>query len=212
MRLLAIETSVGAASVALMQDGAIVGEEYSSEPRAHVEFLMPAIERLCDLRTLDALAVDIGPGGFSGLRAGVATAKALAQALGIGVHPVGSLQALSDAAPQANWLCLDSGRGRVYARPFAGETKVWEAADLAEELGDEPLAGWAPYPEMNGCLWVHRERPRARDIALAARLVAPVSAEKVEPVYLRGTDTKIAWEGSGAIIERPDRVKIKGER
>lgn len=212
MKLLAIETSVGAASVALLEDDVVLAEEASTDPRGHVEFLMPAIGRICDLAAVTEIAVDIGPGGFSGLRAGVATAKALAQTLGLVVRPVGSLQAIAGAAPQANWLCLDAGRGRVYARPLAGVTRVLTAAELAEAVGDEPLAGWAPYAELDGCLWVHRERPRARDVALVAREVGAIDASKVEPIYLRGTDAKISWEGSGAMIERPDRVKVKGQR
>ncbi len=59
----------------------------------------------CTVADIDAIAVDIGPGLFTGLRVGVATAKALAQALGIGVLGVGSLDVLAAAA-------LDGGPGR----------------------------------------------------------------------------------------------------
>lgn len=212
MRILAIETAAGPASVALAEDGAIVAEATSTDPRGHVEFLMPAIERICDLRTLSAIAVDIGPGGFTGLRSGVTTAKALAQTLGISVHAVCSLSAYAAVAPQAIWTCLDAGRGRVYARSQGGTIKVYDAPGLKAAVANEPIAGWAPYADLDTCLWVHREMPRARDIALAARDVPAVEPTSIEPLYLRGEVTQIDWEGRGAIIERPDRVKIAGER
>jgi tRNA threonylcarbamoyl adenosine modification protein YeaZ len=212
VRLLAIETACGPASVALLEGSEVVTEEISTDPRGHVEFLMPAIERICDLRTLTGIAVDIGPGGFTGLRAGVTTAKALAQTLGIGIHAVSNLTAFAAVAPQAIWTCVDAGRGRVYARSQGGTTKVYESTDLVAAIGNEPVAGWAPYPALDTCLWVHRDLPRARDIALAARDVPAAEPTTIEPLYLRGEDTEIDWEGRGAVIERPDRVKIAGEK
>lgn len=205
MTLLAIETACGPASVALMRDGAVHAEAISDDPRGHVEFLMPAIERICALRELDEIAVDIGPGAFTGLRAGVATAKALAHTLGIPVRPVGSLEVVAASAPGARWAVVDAGRGRAYAQGPGHPAALWDAAELAAAIGADPVAGWVSF-DLDGCAWVRRARPHARDVA--AHAGAPAPAASIEPVYLRGAGRAIDWEGRGAVIERPGRVKI----
>ncbi len=117
MTLLAIETATDTVAVALLRDDGGVTERVHAGGRAHAELLAPSIEEVCatagcTVRDLDAIAVDIGPGLFTGLRVGVATAKALAQALGIGVLGVTSLDVLAAAA-------LDADRDRRDADPGA---------------------------------------------------------------------------------------------
>jgi tRNA threonylcarbamoyladenosine biosynthesis protein TsaB len=105
VNLLAIESAtnlVGAAVVA----GDHGVERSHQGGRRHAESLIPAVEEVCALAgltlpDLDAVAVDVGPGLFTGLRVGVATAKALAQGLGLGVLGVGSLDVLAAGAREA---------------------------------------------------------------------------------------------------------------
>jgi tRNA threonylcarbamoyladenosine biosynthesis protein TsaB len=101
--LLAIETATDMVGAALLRDDGGGAERMHFGGRAHAELLAPAIEEVCavsgcSVADVDVVAVDVGPGLFTGLRVGVATAKALAQALGIGVLGVGSLDVLAAAA------------------------------------------------------------------------------------------------------------------
>jgi len=134
--------------------------------RAHAERLIPAIEEVCALEgctvaDVDAIAVDIGPGLFTGLRVGVATAKALAQALGIGVLGVASLDILAAAAAERAGSggggpvvsVVDARRGEVFAASYrfdrAGALPNGEAVDpgsvredRAEPMAPEALVEW----------------------------------------------------------------------
>lgn len=97
--------------------------------RRHAENLAPAISQVLEragigLERVEAIAVDLGPGLFTGLRVGVATAKGLAQGLGIGVLGVTSLEILAWAALDAGWPgtvvpVIDGRRGEVFAAHYA---------------------------------------------------------------------------------------------
>ena len=103
MIVLALESAtdlVGAAVLGEVAPGSAVTE---TGGRRHAEALAPALQQVCrnagvPLAALDVIAVDVGPGLFTGLRVGVATAKALAQGLGIGVVGIESLDILAAAA------------------------------------------------------------------------------------------------------------------
>ncbi len=103
MNILAIETATGLVGAALRDGDGRTFDRAEVGARRHAEALAPAIAAVCDdagvgLHDVDLVAVDAGPGLFTGLRVGVATAKALGQALGIGVLPVRSLDVLAAAA------------------------------------------------------------------------------------------------------------------
>ena len=96
MKILAIETSTPASSVAIGEDSQLLGMSVNVDRRGHVGFLMPAIDfmlRQADWapRDVDVVAVDIGPGPYTGLRAGIATAQAFAAAVGAQMVTVSSL-------------------------------------------------------------------------------------------------------------------------
>jgi tRNA threonylcarbamoyladenosine biosynthesis protein TsaB len=101
--LLAIESATDLVGVALVRDHGGEVERVHAGGRAHAELLAPAIEEVCALSgctvgEVDTIAVDVGPGLFTGLRVGVATAKALAQALPAQLLGVSSLDILAAAA------------------------------------------------------------------------------------------------------------------
>ena len=155
MNLLGIDTSTAAsAACVLRSDGEAFEREPASErltqPPAHAAELMPAIaQAMADAGLgyddLDAIAVGVGPGGFTGLRIGVATARALANSAGLEVRPVSSLSALSDGIEAEHRLAvIDARRGEVFARlDPRGDERVAEPAELAQRVagsGLHPLA------------------------------------------------------------------------
>jgi tRNA threonylcarbamoyladenosine biosynthesis protein TsaB len=131
MNLLAIESATNLVGAALVTDGDSAAERSHQGGRMHAESLAPAIEEVCALsgltvRDIDAIAVDTGPGLFTGLRVGVATAKALAQGLGLGVLAVSSLDILAAGAREEAGpgrartvvVVVDARRGEVFASRY----------------------------------------------------------------------------------------------
>ena len=129
--LLAIESATNLVGVALLTDWGSGAERSHQGGRVHAEMLAPAIEEVCAIsgltvQDIDVVAVDVGPGLFTGLRVGVATAKALAQALGLGVLGVSSLDILAAAAVAEVGTeggptvvaVVDARRGEVFAARY----------------------------------------------------------------------------------------------
>jgi tRNA threonylcarbamoyladenosine biosynthesis protein TsaB len=89
MRILAIDTALGACAAAVLdsQRGVILADESIAMMRGHAEALMPLIARVmdaarCEFAELDRVAVTVGPGSFTGLRVGIAAARGIALAAG----------------------------------------------------------------------------------------------------------------------------------
>lgn len=100
MNILAIDTSTSSLSVCIMQDDVILGEINLNNGLVHSTTLMPTIDSLFNLldfdkKSLDLIATSVGPGSFTGIRIGVATANAFAMALNIPVISISSLDALA---------------------------------------------------------------------------------------------------------------------
>ena len=123
MKLLAIDSSGLVASVALMEDDILVGEYTIHNKKTHSQTLLPMIADMMkmsgiDKNDLDAIAVAAGPGSFTGLRIGAATAKGLAQGLGIPIVPISSLEGLAyNLQGLSDPVCpiMDARRGQVYS-------------------------------------------------------------------------------------------------
>lgn len=152
--LLGIETAAGLVGVALADaDGPLAGVWLRSD-RRHAETLAPAVEHVLSqagvtLADVEAIAVDVGPGLFTGLRVGVATAQGLAEGLGVGVVQVTSVDVLASEAYEGGWdgpvaAVVDARRGEVFAARYAGPPPA--ADGLVDGLADGPAEGLADGP------------------------------------------------------------------
>jgi tRNA threonylcarbamoyladenosine biosynthesis protein TsaB len=188
MLILAFDTATEVATSALVDDGELLGERTS-----RAVTLLEDVDALLrqsgtHTRDVEALAVGIGPGSFTGVRIGLSTARGLALALGIPVAGVSTLDALAAGAPGAIPV-IDARRrevflpGRVLApgeveveagRMYVGSGAVRYRSVLEAAGADVP-------PDAD-----ERHLPRARFHAQLARDFRP--AEEVEPLYLRLPD------------------------
>ena len=131
MKILALDSSGLVASVALLEDDTLVAEYTMNYKKTHSQTLLPMLDEIkkaveLDLETLDAIAVAAGPGSFTGLRIGSATAKGLGLALNKPLIGVPTLEALAynlyDTAP-GTLVCpiMDARRKQVYTGVYAFE-------------------------------------------------------------------------------------------
>jgi len=142
-------------------------------------------------RELEGLAVGIGPGSFTGIRIGLATARGLALALGVPVAGVSTLDALAAGAPEAVPV-IDARRGEVFV--LQGEPRVLAPDELQLAAGTVCVgSGAVRYRSLLEAAGAdvppdqdERHLPRARFHAQLARHFGP--AEAVEPMYLRVPD------------------------
>jgi len=130
MKILAIETATPIGSAALLDDDAVLAESESPAPMRHLEWLLPAIQDMLDslqwrVEDVEGLAVSRGPGSFTGLRIGMATAAVWARARGIPVAGVSTLETIAAGiADAAGAICvlLDARQGQYAGALFAGRT------------------------------------------------------------------------------------------
>ena len=126
MKILAIDTSGPACSVALAADGKLLGEIVTNSALTHSETVMPAVDELLSRENISCAEIDrfaavAGPGSFTGVRIGVCVVKALAHAAGKPCVRVNALEALAVGAWGAgDAVCpiLDARRGQVYCAAF----------------------------------------------------------------------------------------------
>ncbi|WDF32597.1 tRNA (adenosine(37)-N6)-threonylcarbamoyltransferase complex dimerization subunit type 1 TsaB [Arthrobacter agilis] len=214
MLLLALDTSA-AATVALLRDDDVVGRFGSGDTRSHAEVLAPAVQRvLADADVagsdLDAVIAGVGPGPFTGLRAGLVTARTLSFVWGVPLHGVMSLDALafeavaSGAVGGTDFLVgTDARRGEVYWASYrsAGAAvpellegpHVGAAGTLPRGL---PLVGRAAslYPaDVVAVPAFATADPDAVSLGRAAhaRLVARQPLLDTTPLYLRESDARV---------------------
>ncbi|HUS32575.1 MAG TPA: tRNA (adenosine(37)-N6)-threonylcarbamoyltransferase complex dimerization subunit type 1 TsaB [Kofleriaceae bacterium] len=143
MKILGIDSSTPIASAAVLDDGNLLASG-ESDAAGHRADLLVLIDRVCREAgvaplQLDAIAIGAGPGSFTGLRIGMATAKGIAFAAGKPLWGVSSLAALAYPVDKPHVVAvLDARRGELYAgvyrrAPFAldGEERLIAPADLA---------------------------------------------------------------------------------
>lgn len=219
MTILGFDTSTSRLTVAATDGRSVLCErdvapEPSGRPR-HARELLRAIEAVVGdaggWQAVEKIAVGEGPGTFTGLRIGIATANALAGSMGVPVTGVSSLAALGLGALQAGRPVLavaDAKRGEVFTALFDHDRARWEPrvehpAELAQRLRAD---GVAPVAAGEGAVRFRHELeaagafvPGDRDPAhrLHARHVCEMASERpgareaVRPVYLRRPDAEL---------------------
>jgi tRNA threonylcarbamoyladenosine biosynthesis protein TsaB len=191
MLILAFDTATDVATSALVLDGEVLGERTSRAVTVLEDVDALLRQAGAHTRELEGLAVGIGPGSFTGVRIGLATARGLALALGVPVAGVSTLDALAAGAPGAVPV-VDARRGEVFV--LEDEPRVLAPAALQLSPGTLCVGNGAvryrAQLEAEGAEIPpdedERHLPRARFHAQLARDYGP--AESVEPLYLRVPD------------------------
>ena len=221
MNVLGFDTSTAATSVCLLRaDGEAFEVEPAVErlfePPGHARELMPGVDRVMreaavGFGDLDAIAVGTGPGGFTGLRIGIATAHGIAQSAGVPLHPVLSLDALAAGIEVPGtrvpgtvpFPLIDAKRREVYGPgPFVGsiDDAIARAPEGALAAGDGSIrfrealesAGIRVAP---GDSRMHVVR--SLYICRLAATVPSAPPESVVPCYLRAPDAKPPSRSAG---------------
>lgn len=219
MNVLGFDTSTAATSVCVLRaDGEAFelspGPEALAAPPGHASELMPRVAEAMEraglgFGELDAIAVGRGPGTFTGLRIGIATARALATANDLPVRPVSSLAALAAGIDAPLRLPLiDAKRGEVFAALYEGGEERWPAFVAGPEALAERVQAQSPsalaagdgalrFREVLEAAGVEVAPPESQlhvvrgvHVCSLAANVEAVSPEAVLPDYIRAPDAK----------------------
>ena len=212
--LLAIDTAGAACSVALWAEGKVLAHEIAATQHGHAVALAPMLDRLAaatgtELKTLGTIAVSCGHGGFTGMRVGLATARALALAVGCPAIGIGSFQVLAASAARSGGAydgpllaVLDSRREELFAaelddalRPCGAPLLLLPEAigALCRQRGlalvaEAELAQFAA-PDFAGLVMRHANADAAAVAELAA--TRPDLHLPAEPIYVRPPDVSM---------------------
>jgi len=230
--VLGIETATIHTGVALVSERGVLASAELGGERAGHELIVPVLERLldwvgADMAQVGGIAVDVGPGLYTGMRVGIATAKTFAQTLPAPIVGLASLDVLAfmhRTSPHVICATLDAKRGEVFYafyRPVPGGV-TREGGHLVappDGLAAEIAARGHPVLVVgNGALVYRRSFEEAvgegefgsperafPSAAALADLAVPRflreehdSLQDVEPIYLRKTDAEIAWDQRAA--------------
>jgi tRNA threonylcarbamoyl adenosine modification protein YeaZ len=201
MRILAIETATEACSVALFENGALVGARHVELGRGHAERLVPMIAELPEKGRAEEIRVSLGPGSFTGVRIGLAAARSLGVAWNARVRGFPTLALVAATARQdhegALDVCMNGGHGEWFVQQFD-----------ANGLPAGPLASLPPPEAVGELTSVHVAGNRADSFAEEAKrevvainllpdarhvlsLPSQLLLDELAPIYGRAPDAKL---------------------
>ncbi len=225
MLILGIEAAAKVAGTALYEDGRILAEQMVNGALTHSETLMPMVDAVFKAagrrpEQLDYIALTSGPGSFTGLRIGAATAKGLALGLRIPIIPLSTLEVLAYGAgsEECHVPIMDARRGQVYSAVYAGEQVLMEPQAISIQELAEKLQAWGRtcmfmgdaadlYREQLSALLGDKYRiapPHQKDLRAAA--AAALAADKLARGLARGIS------GSELTIEYLRKPQAERER
>jgi tRNA threonylcarbamoyladenosine biosynthesis protein TsaB len=221
---LILETSGRVARIGLARGGAVVARADLDTSRRHAREMVPTIDAILKaegLRPTDltGIVASRGPGSYTGLRVGLATAKALAYATGCELRAVDTFAAIAEQALADAWfqtVIADALQGQVYAQHFARRHDGWRAerplqiatvgAFAAQLTAGEWLSGpgVAVYdgqlPATNPRAAVSDREARIESVLAVGLRLAPLTKEELfalEPLYLRGSSAEEKAKANG---------------
>jgi tRNA threonylcarbamoyladenosine biosynthesis protein TsaB len=225
--ILGVETATTQVGCAIGGAEGVLASFNANRGRRHAETITPAIEFVCkqarvEMKEISAVAVDIGPGLFTGLRVGIATAKAIAQALRVPMIGLSSLDLLAFPVRYSNRLIvpvIDARRGEVFTAfyrqvpggvqresPFAVMTPDDLASELMARTNDHLLVGdgamrYASTFSAVGGVELGTAGSAFPSPAALVELAHPraireefVQPWELVPLYLRRSDAEINWD------------------
>lgn len=220
MRILGIDTSSSSLSIAVMDDDLLKGEFTLNHKLTHSEQLMPLLENLLShldmkMSDIDLIGVSIGPGSFTGIRIGVATANAMAMALGIPVVGISSLEAMAYTPGEVKDVIIstfNAQRDRVYYNAYRFEEGELISLDHEDVLEEEDfykkLEEYESVVLLGDALFMMKDLPP--NVKKGKRAVRYIKASSVcelayrdyllgktgfaIPVYLRKSQAEIQFE------------------
>ena len=147
MKILGLDSSGLVASVAVVEDDNLLAEYTVNYKKTHSQTLLPMLDEICkmielDLETVDAIAVAAGPGSFTGLRIGSATAKGLGLALNKPLVGVKTVEALAyNLYDTEAWICpiMDARRKQVYTGIYTFKNHKMETVMEQKAMGVDEL-------------------------------------------------------------------------
>lgn len=201
MRKLVIDCATEACSVALIENGSLLAGTHAVLGRGHAERLVPMIAELPDNGRAAVIAVDVGPGSFTGIRVGLAAARALALAWGARLEGYESLglvaaMALSEHPGHPVDVCMTGGHGEWFFQPFAHDgMPLAPLASLTPQEAIERTS--APVVAGSQAMALSAGRPDviAMDLRPDARCVPLLAAaafhDDPRPSYGRAPDARL---------------------
>lgn len=228
MKILGIDTSSNASSVAVIEDNKLICEYTVNTKTTHSQKLMPMVENMLsmsdiNIKDIDAIAICIGPGSFTGLRIGMATAKAIAHANNLPIIGVNSLEILGGNMNLCDKnICsiLDAQRNQVYTGRYKFENgniveiqpvDVVEIENLLEEISKDNeewiLVGEAVYKYEDRIKEIKNIRvPSPSHNVTKASSLCSIAKEKynknidvhncydINPMYIRKSQAEVQYE------------------
>lgn len=200
--MLALDTATAAITAGVVRqddagDVTTLAERITLGARGHAETLTPNIEAALAeaghiVADLDAIVAGCGPGPFTGLRVGMATAAAMGLALDIPVYPVCSLDAIGYGTTGRVLVVTDARRREVYWAGYAdGVRESGPAVNKATDVpagGYQYVAGSPEHTALFGLPALDRHYPTPQRLVLAASVDLAESPKALVPLYLRRPD------------------------